>query len=87
VNDLSALRGMPLSSLNMNYCNNLTDLSPLADVKTLKYVTLPYAARQFDFLRNLPKLERLSYSEDPDNYHLPDKTAAEFWKEFDANHK
>jgi serine/threonine protein kinase/Leucine-rich repeat (LRR) protein len=87
VTDLSALRGMPLSSLSLNHCAELTDLSPLAELKTLTNVTLPPSAKNFEFFRDFPGLERLSYAEDPNHSHRPDKTAAEFWKEYDAQKK
>ena len=85
VTDLSALRGMPLTGLKLNACEELTDVSPLADVKTLEHLTLPPNARNIEFLRALPKLARLSFAEDSGNGFRPDKTAAEFWKEYDAN--
>ena len=83
VADLSALRGMPLNVLWLSDCPDLTDLSPLADCKELRSVTLPSGAKNFEFLRTFPKIERLGYVEDPKNGYLPDKTAAEFWKEYD----
>jgi eukaryotic-like serine/threonine-protein kinase len=87
VTDLSALRGMPLSQLSLASCNDLTDLSPLADVKTLKEIVLPPHAKNFPFLRDFATLERVSYTEDPSKWWRPDKTAAEFWKEYDAKKK
>jgi serine/threonine protein kinase/Leucine-rich repeat (LRR) protein len=87
VTDLSAVRGMPLSQLSLNYCNELSDLSPLANIMTLKEIVLPPNAKNFQFLRDFPKLERLSYTEDPSKWWRPDKTAAEFWKEYDAKKK
>ena len=42
---------------------NLTDLSPLADAKELMAVTLPPNAKNFEFLRSFPKLERISFQE------------------------
>jgi Leucine-rich repeat (LRR) protein len=87
VTDLSALRRMPLTSLSLNNCTELTDLSPLAEVKTLTNVTLPLSAKNFEFLRDFLKLERLSYAEDPNNSHRPDKTAAEFWMDYDTKKK
>lgn len=64
----------------------VTDLSPLADSKTLTDLTLPPNAKDIEFLRTFPKLERLGFSWDPKTF-LPDKTAAEFWKEWDARAK
>ncbi|MBI3409662.1 MAG: protein kinase [Planctomycetes bacterium] len=87
VSDLSALRELPLTYLRLNQCTEITDLSPLADIKTLTNLTLPPGAKDFEFLRAFPKLERLSYEEDPSNSYRPDKTAAEFWQEHDAKKK
>jgi Leucine-rich repeat (LRR) protein len=87
VADLTPLRGMPLESMRLNNCLNVVDLSPLAGATTLTEMTLPPNAKDFDFLRSFPNLERLSFKEDPSNLYLPDKTAAEFWKEYDARQK
>jgi hypothetical protein len=86
VKDLSVVRGMPLSYLRLHNCNELTDVSPLADRKELSSATLPPNARNFEFLRAFPRLERLSFAEDQKSYE-PDRTAAEFWKEYDAKPK
>ena len=83
VTDLSVLRGMPLTLLRLHDCTEASDLSPLVGNTTLKQVTLPPNAKNFEFLRNLPNLERLGFTEDSKT-RLPDKTAAEFWQEFDA---
>ncbi len=84
VTDLSALRGMPLTDLRLHDCTDLTDLSPLAEAKELTSLTLPAGAQNIDFLRAFPRLERISFKEDWKNGGRPDKTAAEFWKEYDA---
>ena len=65
----------------------VTDLSPLAEVKTLTTLTLPPNAKRFEFLRAFPKLERLSFKKDANNSYRVDKTVAEFWKEYDAKKK
>jgi len=83
VTDLSVLRGMPLTDLRLHACAELTDLSPLADCKELKGVTLPPKAKDYEFLRTFPKLERIGFTDDPNNKWRPDKTAAEFWQDYD----
>ncbi|MCA8989671.1 MAG: hypothetical protein KDA78_18635, partial [Planctomycetaceae bacterium] len=85
VTDLTPLRGMPLTGLRLHACTELTDVSPLADCKELKQLTLPPNAKEIEFLRTLRKLERLSYKEDnrPGVYD-PDKTTEEFWTEYDS---
>ena len=85
VTDLAPLRGMPLTGLRLHACTELTDVSPLADCKELQQVTLPPKANDIEFLRTLPKLERLSFKEDNrPGVYAPDKTAEEFWKDYDA---
>jgi len=87
VTDLSALRGMPLTSLLLLGSRELTDLSPLEDCKALTTLTLPPNAKNIEFLRTLPKLERISFQETSNNYSLPKQGTAEFWKEYDAKKK
>jgi serine/threonine protein kinase/tetratricopeptide (TPR) repeat protein len=82
VKDLSPLCGMPLTKLKLHGCANVTDLSPIAGAKELIHLILPPNAKDIEFLRSFPKLQRLSFDEDQNNYS-PDKTAAEFWKEYD----
>ena len=86
VSDLSVLRGMPLISLRLSACPRLTDLSPLAGDTTLQQTTLPEHAKNFDFLRDFPKLARLSYTENTSSWQ-PDKKATEFWQAYDARKK
>ncbi len=83
VTDLSVLRGMPLRHLQLHQCPNIVDLSPLEGSTKLQKLTLPMQAKDFEFLRTFPKLELLSFTEDS-KLHVPDRTAAKFWKEYDA---
>lgn len=83
VTDLSPLRGLPLKTLWLISCKELTDLSPLADCQELTAITLPPKAKDIEFLRKLPKLERISFREDTKMGSRPVQTAAEFWKEWD----
>ncbi len=87
VTNLAPLRGMPLTTLGMSGCTKITDLSPLVDCRKLTALTLPPNAKDIEFLRSLPQLKRLSYEPDPIDGYRPDKTAAEFWKEYDAKKK
>ena len=83
VQDLSALRGMPLTFLRLHNCAEIEDISPLADCQGLQDVTLPPNAKNVEPLRGLSNIARLSFVEDQATYE-PDKTAAEFWKDHDA---
>ena len=83
VTDLSVLRGMPLTDVSLINCPELTDLSPLAEAEALTTLILPPNAKEIEFLRTFPKLERLSFSYKPQTL-APSQTAAEFWKDYDA---
>ncbi len=74
----------PLTRLMLRGCPQVTDLSPLADCQTLKVLALPANAKDIEFLRAFPKLERISFKGDPNHGYRPDKSAAEFWREWDA---
>jgi Leucine-rich repeat (LRR) protein len=87
VKDLSALRGMPLTHLSLHNCPRVTDISPLAESRSLIELILPEQATDIEFLRSFPRLARIGFVEDKDNGYRPDKTAAEFWKEYDARKK
>jgi Leucine-rich repeat (LRR) protein len=87
VTDLSVLRGMPLTSLFMTNNRELKDLSPLEDCKALTTMTLPPGAKNIEFLRAFPKMERISFGEASNNFTLPKQDAAEFWKEWEAKKK
>ena len=85
ITDIGPVAGMPLEEIKLNDCKLLTDISPLKQCPTLRLVTLPPEARDIEFLRTFPRLERLSYTENDRNGWRPSQAAAEFWKEYDAN--
>jgi hypothetical protein len=82
VADISVARGMPLTNVRLHGCTELTDLSPLREVKTLSTLTLPPNAKDFEFLRALPNLKRLSFKEGKD--FDPSETTEQFWKSYDS---
>ena len=84
VKDLAVLRGMPLTSVRLLGCKEITDVSPLADCKELQIIQLPPNATNIEFLRAFPKLTRIGFKSDPITTWLADKSAAEFWQEYDA---
>jgi hypothetical protein len=87
ITSLSVLRGMPLVELRMRWCQQITDLSPLTQCPTLESITLPSKAKDIEFLRQFTKLRRISYAEhlkEGSTTFQPDKTAEQFWKEYDA---
>lgn len=71
--DVSVLRGMPLPELQMRSCPSITDLSVLAECETLKRLLLPPNVTGIDFLRQLPKLEHISFEWDR-SAHRPRQT-------------
>jgi Leucine-rich repeat (LRR) protein len=83
VSDIAALRGMPLVELSLLTCSEVIDLSPLANVTTLRTLTLSAKAKNFEFLRSMKGLERLSYDQDRQSGYRPNKTAREFWNDYD----
>jgi serine/threonine protein kinase/Leucine-rich repeat (LRR) protein len=83
VSDISPLAGMPLTELKLNGCGKLTDVSPLKQCPSLQSLTLPDGAHDFEFLRKLPKLDRLSFREDENNGWRPTQAANEFWSDWD----
>jgi hypothetical protein len=82
VRDISALRGMPLRHVFLTR-SPIADLSPLADMPTLEQVQVPQEAKNIEVLRGHSKIGFISYGIDQTNFR-PSRTAAEFWKEFDA---
>jgi len=58
-------------------------LMPLANCKERSNLIFPPNAKPIEFLRALPKLESIGFGFDPKTF-LPDQTAVEFWKEYDA---
>lgn len=84
VTDISPLRGMPLTKLQLYGCVGLNDISPLEGCQELRNLSLPPNPKDIEFLRTLPRLERLSHLEDRKNSYRPDKTVAEFWQRHDA---
>lgn len=84
--DISALRGMTsLKRANFAGARNLRDLHPLEGCANLEELTLPPLARDIEFLRQLPKLKRLSHQKSRTSWS-PDSTAEEFWK-YDAENQ
>jgi hypothetical protein len=72
---------MPLECLDLLGCKELNDLSPLADCRKLKQLSIPEHCKNIEFFRSLKSLEIL------DNTKLSfgsKQTPAEFWKVWDA---
>jgi serine/threonine protein kinase len=75
--DLRVLEGLPLTLLWLDGCKNLQDLAPLRGFKKLEMLTIPSQVKDIEFLRQMPSLKQLGFSEQT----LP---VAEFWKAYDA---
>ncbi len=61
VTDLKPLAGLPVKELRLDGCEELRDLTALAQCTELEVLVLPRDHGEIGFLRNLPKLKRLSY--------------------------
>jgi hypothetical protein len=62
----------------------LTDLSPFTDATALTTLTLPRNAKDIEFLRVFPKLERIGYRDDPKNGYPSRQDHRGIWNEYDA---
>ncbi len=85
VSDLTPVLHLPITDLHV-LNTNIADLSPLAACETLEMIELSKDAPGTEALRKLPRLQRISSRFDGKN-NRPDKTAEEFWREFDAQPK
>ena len=79
ITNLKPLVGLPIRELRLDGCEQLRDLAPLAQCTNLELLTLPRTHGDIRFLKNLPKLKRISYhydSRDPKKV----EPAAQFWR-------
>ncbi|MFM8470298.1 MAG: protein kinase domain-containing protein [Limisphaerales bacterium] len=76
---LVPLKDAPLRFLQLEGCTNLTDFAVLAECKQLEGVTLPVGAKNFEALRQLPRLRHIGYSLPEGGWkHVP--LAEDFWR-------
>jgi len=79
---LPLLKDAPLRFVQLEGCTNLTDISALADCRLLEGVTIPVGAKNFEVLRQLPRLRRIGYTLPDTGWdHVP--LAEEFWRALD----
>lgn len=83
VSDLEPLRGSPVVKLAFME-TSVTDVSPLLDCPNLEAVSLSRTVKNVEVLRKHPKLKHIGYTEGPGPDYLPETTAEEFWKLYDA---
>ena len=69
----------------MTDAQGITNLDALKGMNLLQGVILPPNAKDFEFLRDMTNILRISYKYDPVNKG-PAQSAAEFWAEFDKTH-
>jgi serine/threonine protein kinase len=81
--DLSALAGMPLTSLFLDG-SQVTDVAPLLQCPTLENIIVPTGAQNVVQLKALPKLRFISYQRSPGDQIKPRFTAEEFWASREA---
>ncbi len=78
VTDLKPLAGLPIKELRLDGCVKLRDLTPLSQCTNLEVLVLPREHGDIGFLRNLPKLKRLSYHFDRDSSKM--ETVDQFFR-------
>ncbi len=73
--DLAPLASLPITELRLDRCRRISDLRPLASLKSLKSLTIPLPKRpmEFAFLRDMKSLESLGFNE-------PAMPVEQFWK-------
>ena len=81
VDDITPLSGIPLRELRLDGCERLKDLRALAACSELEQLILPPNHGPIDFLRQMPKLKRISYQYDSDSTKV--ERAESFWKTHD----
>jgi len=81
VTDIGVVRELPLKELLLEDCPRLTDLTPIADCKTLEKLAIPKHCTDIESLRKLPNLKHLN----SDNDFKWKQTAAEFWEKWDGH--
>ena len=81
VSDVGPLRGMPLKLLLLHKCPGITDVSPLRECTRLESLSLPPNATKYEFLRDSPGLQRLSFAS---NGAKPIQTTEEFWEGYNS---
>ncbi len=86
VTDVSPLADSPLEDLYLDRCPVLTDVAPLAKIRTLKNLLVPPQVENLESLRDHPKLERLGYALTGILPMLPESSAEDFWKTYRPNH-
>lgn len=80
--DLSPLTSVPLKSLYLGGCLEITDVAALAEVATLENLVAPIQAEHIEGLSKLPKHQRLGFRHTDVDPFIPDTTAVEFWKAY-----
>ena len=78
ITNLKPIASLPIRELRLDGCKQLHDLSPLAQCTKLEVLTLPRKHGNINFLRNLPKLKKLSYRYDADPAKI--ETVSQFWR-------
>lgn len=79
VTDVRPLEGMPLKTLRLDQCDQLQDLTPVAQCPQLERLTIPHAPKGIGALRKLQNLKFLSFT-----YDDWKTTALEFWTKLDS---
>ena len=79
IHDLTPISELPLTSLDITDCEQITDITPLGNMNLYHLLITPKRSiKGMDVIRAMKHLETLSFSaEEP-------MSPAEFWKQYDA---
>lgn len=86
ITDLTPLVGTKLQSLMLAHCERLASLAPLAQIPTLRTLSLPIRARNMEPLRALKNLGSITYQgryKESDRLIGKSESARDFWKMVD----
>ena len=84
ITDVSPLVELPLTELQLSGCEQLRDVAPLVECRTLERLTVPVKAKGIEALRDHPKLKKLAYQLPGAADWSSVPTITEFWKAYDA---
>ncbi len=79
--DLALLRNQPIRELFLDGCGELSDLTQLSEFRFLETLTIPAQSKDIHFLRQMPSLKRLGFTE------ADLRPPAEFWKAYEVRKK
>ena len=77
ITSIEAVRKMPLHTLYLVDCTQLNDLTPIADIETIRHLAIPEHCTEIEFLRDIDTIQEL-------NTKPFGKSPAQFWREYES---